>query len=43
MLLYLATLAFLSRYDITRKRHGEIVGALALRRAERSAGTVSRH
>ena len=43
MLLYLATLAFLSRYDITRKRHGEIVGALALRRAERAAGTVLRN
>ena len=32
MLLYVATLAFLARYDITRRRHGEIVAALARRR-----------
>ena len=34
MLLYFATLAFLARYDITRRRHGEIVAALAHRRAD---------
>jgi Na+/melibiose symporter-like transporter len=33
MLLYVATLAFLARYDITRRRHGEIVAALARRRS----------
>src|SRR5574338_555835 len=32
MLLYLATLAFLARYGITRERHREIVAALARRR-----------
>jgi Na+/melibiose symporter-like transporter len=34
ILLYLATLAFLARYGITRERHREIVDALARRRVD---------